>query len=165
MYAPSFSDATVCDPNLLAHVVVSQNRAKSIRTRNACARIHAQRTQIVCKVFCIVEALPTSAACPRCFSSTATDIIAAPALHHARARRKHTQASSQERRDAKLAQNILPFRNRGNLLLCTLLFGNVAVNCLLSIIMADLTSVLLLIGVSNRSKAKWAVLIGDDTGP
>lgn len=84
MYAPSFSDATVCDPNLLAHVVVSQNRAKSIRTRNACARIHAQRTQIVCKVFCIVEALPTSAACPRCFSSTATDIIAAPALHHAR---------------------------------------------------------------------------------
>ena len=50
------------------------------------------------------------------------------------------KASARERRDAQLAQNILPFRNRGNLLLCTLLFGNVAVNCMLSILMADMTS-------------------------
>jgi metal transporter CNNM len=50
------------------------------------------------------------------------------------------EASKQERRDAELAQNIVPFRKRGNLLLCTLLFGNVAVNCILSIVMADLTS-------------------------
>ncbi|EKX51381.1 hypothetical protein GUITHDRAFT_65872 [Guillardia theta CCMP2712] len=42
--------------------------------------------------------------------------------------------------DARYARRIQPFRKRGNLLLCTLLFGNVAVNCLLSIIMADMTS-------------------------
>jgi hypothetical protein len=50
------------------------------------------------------------------------------------------EASSQERREAGYARKIYPFRKRGNLLLCTLLFGNVAVNCLLSIILADLTS-------------------------
>eukprot|EP00290_Baffinella_frigidus_P002445 CAMPEP_0180186904 /NCGR_PEP_ID=MMETSP0986-20121125/43239_1 /TAXON_ID=697907 /ORGANISM="non described non described, Strain CCMP2293" /LENGTH=692 /DNA_ID=CAMNT_0022140953 /DNA_START=14 /DNA_END=2093 /DNA_ORIENTATION=+ len=50
------------------------------------------------------------------------------------------EASAQERKDAGHAQRIYPFRKRGNLLLCTLLFGNVAVNCLLSIILANLTS-------------------------
>ena len=41
------------------------------------------------------------------------------------------------KKKAKLAANIIPVRKNGNLLLCTLLLGNVAVNALLSIIMAD----------------------------
>ncbi|KYQ93310.1 hypothetical protein DLAC_05977 [Tieghemostelium lacteum] len=42
--------------------------------------------------------------------------------------------------ESKFAKRIYPIRQRGNLLLCTLLLGNVSVNALLSILMADMTS-------------------------
>lgn len=42
--------------------------------------------------------------------------------------------------DAKNAKKIAPIRENGNLLLCTLLMGNVAVNAALSIVMADMSN-------------------------
>ena len=48
--------------------------------------------------------------------------------------------SPQERADAKV---IYPIREDGNRLLCTLLLGNVAVNALLSITLADIASSLI----------------------
>lgn len=49
-------------------------------------------------------------------------------------------AESDDPRAAAAATAIMPVRRNGNLLLCTLLLGNVAVNALLSIIMAELSS-------------------------
>lgn len=48
--------------------------------------------------------------------------------------------SKEDERDAEYARRILPLRRRGNLLICTILLGNVSVNSILSIIMADMTS-------------------------
>ena len=42
--------------------------------------------------------------------------------------------------DSKNASKIYPIRKHGNLLLCTLLLGNVAVNTLLPILLADITN-------------------------
>lgn len=73
---------------------------------------------------------------------------------------------------AKYASAILPVRENGNLLLCTLLLGNVAVNSLLSIIMADMTSgvmgflistvVIVIFGeiIPQASCSRHALLIG-----
>jgi hypothetical protein len=44
---------------------------------------------------------------------------------------------SDDETNAKYARRIYPIRKQGNLLLCTLLLGNVAVNALLSILLAD----------------------------
>ena len=49
----------------------------------------------------------------------------------------HTKA---EERDCKYAKRILPLRRRGNLLLCTILLSNVAVNAIISIFTANVTS-------------------------
>ena len=46
--------------------------------------------------------------------------------------------NAEDEKRAKLARKVLPLRRRGNLLLCTILLGNVMVNSLLSILMSDI---------------------------
>ena len=47
-------------------------------------------------------------------------------------------ADPDEKARGMLARKLLPIRRRGNLLLCAILLGNVAVNSLLSILSADI---------------------------
>ncbi|CAN0014131.1 unnamed protein product, partial [Discosporangium mesarthrocarpum] len=54
-----------------------------------------------------------------------------------------------ESKIAAYAKKIQPVRENGNLLLCTLLLGNVAVNALLSILLANLTSGILGFAIST----------------
>jgi hypothetical protein len=49
------------------------------------------------------------------------------------------EATEYQKKEAAYAKIIQPIRENGNLLLCTLLLGNVAVNALLSIIMAEMS--------------------------
>ena len=46
--------------------------------------------------------------------------------------------TEEEKREGALAKRLLPVRSKGNLLLCAILLGNVAVNSLLSILSADI---------------------------
>uniref|UniRef100_M4BKY1 CNNM transmembrane domain-containing protein n=1 Tax=Hyaloperonospora arabidopsidis (strain Emoy2) TaxID=559515 RepID=M4BKY1_HYAAE len=50
------------------------------------------------------------------------------------------RATTMERLNSDAAKRVIPLRRNGNLLLTTLLLGNVAVNVLTSIVTADLTS-------------------------
>ncbi|OQR88465.1 hypothetical protein ACHHYP_06801, partial [Achlya hypogyna] len=49
-------------------------------------------------------------------------------------------ATDKEKKNASYAKKIQPLRNDGHLLLTTLLFGNVSVNSIMAIVMADMTS-------------------------
>ena len=52
-------------------------------------------------------------------------------------------------KEAQYAKKIYPLRKDGNLLLCTLLLGNVAVNAMLSILIAEITSGMIGFAVST----------------
>ncbi|GMF22390.1 unnamed protein product [Phytophthora lilii] len=66
-------------------------------------------------------------------------------------------ATEKERMNSDAAKKVIPLRRNGNLLLTTLLLGNVAVNVLTSIITADLTS-----GESTVALPRTALLFSDN---
>ncbi|CAI5736793.1 unnamed protein product [Peronospora destructor] len=86
-------------------------------------------------------------------------------------------ATEKERMNSDAAKQVLPLRRNGNLLLTTLLLGNVAVNVLTSIIAADLTSglygfitstlLILIFGeiVPQALCSKYALVIGSKVVP
>ncbi|EEC46766.1 predicted protein, partial [Phaeodactylum tricornutum CCAP 1055/1] len=79
--------------------------------------------------------------------------------------------------NARYASDIFPVRENGNLLLCTLLLGNVAVNALLSIMMGDIaggligflssTFLIVIFGeiIPQAACSRYALLIGSKTVP
>lgn len=86
-------------------------------------------------------------------------------------------ANSDDPRLARAAKAIYPVRLNGNLLLCTLLLGNVGVNSMLSILMADLTSglvgfivstaVIVIFGeiIPQAICSRYALQVGEKTVP
>ncbi|RLN58624.1 hypothetical protein BBJ29_007883 [Phytophthora kernoviae] len=86
-------------------------------------------------------------------------------------------ATEKEKMNSKAAKKVIPLRRNGNLLLTTLLLGNVAVNVLTSIITADLTSglfgfiastvLILIFGeiVPQALCSKYALVIGGKVVP
>eukprot|EP00581_Thalassiosira_minuscula_P008146 CAMPEP_0183711932 /NCGR_PEP_ID=MMETSP0737-20130205/7258_1 /TAXON_ID=385413 /ORGANISM="Thalassiosira miniscula, Strain CCMP1093" /LENGTH=807 /DNA_ID=CAMNT_0025940503 /DNA_START=443 /DNA_END=2866 /DNA_ORIENTATION=+ len=86
-------------------------------------------------------------------------------------------ANSDDPRMARAAKAIYPVRLNGNLLLCTLLLGNVGVNSMLSILMADLTSglvgfivstaVIVIFGeiIPQALCSRFALQVGEKTVP
>ena len=68
--------------------------------------------------------------------------------------------TKQEAKEAVYARKILPLRKRGNLLLCTILIGNVAVNALFSILMSEYTT-----GVIGFLVSTFVILIFDEIIP
>jgi len=86
-------------------------------------------------------------------------------------------ANSDDPGMARAAKAIYPVRLNGNLLLCTLLLGNVGVNSLLSILMADLTSglvgfvvstcVIVIFGeiIPQAICSRFALQVGEKTVP
>mmetsp|Transcript_22085 Transcript_22085/g.41725 ORF Transcript_22085/g.41725 Transcript_22085/m.41725 type:complete len:939 (-) Transcript_22085:304-3120(-) len=86
-------------------------------------------------------------------------------------------ANSDDPDMARAAKAIYPVRLNGNLLLCTLLLGNVGVNSLLSILMADLTSglvgfvvstcVIVIFGeiIPQAICSRFALQVGEKTVP
>lgn len=65
--------------------------------------------------------------------------------------------TAEDEKQGRLARKVLPLRRRGNLLLCTILLGNVMVNSLLSILMADIAGG----GVALISSTALIVIFGE----
>jgi len=65
--------------------------------------------------------------------------------------------TKEDEKQGRLARKVLPLRRRGNLLLCTILLGNVMVNSLLSILMADIAGG----GIALVSSTALIVVFGE----